>query len=893
MKILTIDFETYYDRDLGFKTQTTEEYIRDPRFEVIGVAVQEDDGEPCWFSGSHTEIKKFLDQYDWENSFALAHNAIFDGAILNWIFDLRPKAWLDTLSMARPIHGIDAGGSLKALAERYEVGVKGTEVVDAFGKARFMFTAADLAQYGEYCKNDVALTYKLFNILNEGFPVKELKLIDLTIRMFTEPTIKIEVEKLEKYLEELKDRKAQLLESAETNKEVIMSNDKFAQALMALGVMPPTKISVRTKKEAWAFSKTDSAFRALLEHENEEVQNLVAARLGVKTTIEETRTKRFIGIGKRGALPVPLKYYAAHTGRWGGADKVNLQNLPSRGNTVIKDSLIAPDGYTFIDCDSSQIEARTLAWLAQEENLVSAFANGEDVYKIMAAKIYDKDVDEISKEERFFGKTVILGCFGPDTKVLTDNGWKRIVDVQATDMLWDGEEWVNHQGVVPQGEKEVLTAHGVSATLDHEILTERGWQEWQEVITNPSLFQSALNKANLPSLIGNNTQNRPGVQRGGIRLSNAVAGGKAKLIGITSKQNEQRDVIPVQKFLAQKLENIIGGMKQFFLMNSTEQDYLIGLRLAYQGVIHQPQKCMNTMVNAESLFTNRGEQNAQRFLNTYLHLMAGKIPVGRLTGLTSIKDTNQIISDLQPDQKTCSTEEKQKICKQRLMTYDVAYAGPRNRYTIATSAGPIIVHNCGYGMGHKKFHLMLKLQGVDISEDEAERIIKIYRNTYPRIKELWYQGNDALQAMLTEAYADFGKRDVVKVIKGGFELPNKLKLIYNNLKCTQEGVPNGGSKDVFTYDSRKEKGIYLYGGKVVENVVQALARIIVGEQMIRISKKYRVVLTVHDAIMITVKDQEVEQARAYVEECMRWVPDWATGLPVNCESGVGKSYGKC
>lgn len=609
MKILTIDFETYYDRDIGFRTQTTEEYVRDPRFEVIGVAVQEDDGEAVWFSGSHAEIKEFLMQYDWANSFALAHNAIFDGAILNWHFNLRPKAWLDTLSMARPIHGVDAGGSLKALAERYEIGVKGTEVVNAMGKKRFMFSAADLAQYGEYCKNDVDLTYKLFHILNEGFPVKELKLIDLTVKMFTEPVIQIDVPMLEKYLEELKDKKADLLEAAAAHKDIIMSNDKFAEALLALGVRPPTKISARTGKQTWAFAKTDGDFKALLEHENPAVQNLVAARLGVKTTIEETRTQRFINIGKRGALPVPLKYYAAHTGRWGGSDKVNLQNLPSRGNTAIKTSLIAPEGYTFIDCDSSQIEARTLAWVAEEKDLVTAFANSEDVYKIMAAKIYGKDVSEITKEERFFGKTVILGA--------------------------------------------------------------------------------------------------------------------------------------------------------------------------------------------------------------------------------------------------------------------------------------------GYGMGHKKFHLMLKLQGIDISESEAERIIKIYRASYPHIRDLWEQGNNALNSMISDEYTRFGKEGVIKIIKNGFELPSKLKLVYNNLTSRTEGLVGGGSRLVYSYDSRREKNIYIYGGKVVENVVQGLARCVVGEQMLRISKKYRVVLTVHDAVMTLVRDYEVAEARKYVEECMRWVPDWAEGLPVDCESGIGKNYGEC
>ena len=168
MHILTVDFETYYSRDLGFAKQTTEEYIRDPRFEIIGVAVQVDDGEPEWFSGTKIDIAEFLSRYNWADCYALAHNAIFDGAILNWHFNLRPKAWLDTLSMARPVHGVDAGGSLKVLAERYGLGEKGTEVVAAMGKIRALFTKDELAAYGEYCKNDVDLTYALFHKLMEG-----------------------------------------------------------------------------------------------------------------------------------------------------------------------------------------------------------------------------------------------------------------------------------------------------------------------------------------------------------------------------------------------------------------------------------------------------------------------------------------------------------------------------------------------------------------------------------------------------------------------------------------------------------------------------------------------------------------------------------------------------
>jgi DNA polymerase len=500
---------------------------------------------------------------------------------------------------------------LKALAERYDLGEKGTEVINAMGKRRALFDPYDLAKHGEYCKNDVALTYKLFSIFKQrGFPVKELKLIDLTIKMFSQPVLMIDVPVLQQHLVEVVARKELLLKEAESNKEIIMSNDKFAAALTSLGVEPPRKKSPRTGKMTWAFSKVDEEFKALLEHPKEEVQNLVAARLGVKTTLEETRTERFISIGKRGPLPVPLKYYAAHTGRWGGSDKVNLQNLPARdGKSMIKKAIVPPSGFTLIDSDSSQIEARTLAWLAGQQDLVEAFANGEDVYKIMAGKIYDKPAEEVTKDERFFGKTVILGA--------------------------------------------------------------------------------------------------------------------------------------------------------------------------------------------------------------------------------------------------------------------------------------------GYGMGAKKFHLMLRLQGVNISESEAERIITIYRSTYPRIATLWTQGNEALNAMLTGSQVNFGRAGVVKVVKNGFTLPSNLSLLYNNLSVRTEGLPNGGSRNVYTYDSRREKGIYIYGGKVVENVVQALARCIIGEQMLLIAKQHRVVLTVHDAIMCVVPDEKVEVAQAYIKWCMTRVPEWGEGLPINCEVGVGKTYGDC
>jgi DNA polymerase I-like protein with 3'-5' exonuclease and polymerase domains len=608
VKIIAVDFETYYDKEFSLSKLTTEEYIRHDNFEVIGVGVQIDGEEAQWFSGTHDKIKAYLDSFNLQDHLVLAHNAMFDAAILNWRFNIKPRGWLDTLSMARALHTIEVGGSLAALAQYYSLGEKGTEVNLALGKRRTDFTAADLAAYGEYCKNDCTLTLDLFRILSQGFAQSELRLIDLTIRMFSEPVLELDTNVLLDHIHDVQRRKQALLDAVTMiDKEQLMSNEKFAATLRVLEIDPPMKISATTGKEAYAFAKSDEGFKALLEHEDVRVQAVAAARLGVKSTLEETRTQRFIEISGRGAMPVPLRYYAAHTGRWGGDDKVNLQNIPR--NSPIKHAIVAPHNHMMIDSDSSQIEARTLAWLAGQDDLVEAFDNGEDVYKIMASAIYNKDIADITKDERFVGKTTILGA--------------------------------------------------------------------------------------------------------------------------------------------------------------------------------------------------------------------------------------------------------------------------------------------GYGMGAAKFQTQLKTFKVDMPLEECQRIIDVYRKTYPQIAAFWKLAGKALEHIQFNQQSTLG-RDGVLVVEGtkGIKLPNGLYIKYPNLRKLQN---DDGSAEL-VYDTKRGKAIIpnrIYGGKVTENVCQALARIVIGEQMLMIAKKYKVVMTVHDAIACVVPFEEVESAMEYVQLCMRIRPSWALELPLNCEAGYGKNYGAC
>ena len=485
------------------------------------------------------------------------------------------------------------------------------------------FTSSELAQYGEYCKNDVELTLKLFQILSSEFPQEELDLIDMTLRMFINPVFNVDDGLLESRLEDIKNEKYELLGGlkeklkCETEEEVrkkLASNKQFAQVLEEHGVKPPMKESKTTGKQTFALAKNDEGFIALTNHEDPFIQQLCAVRLGTKSTIEESRIERFISVGARnkGRLPIPLKYYGAHTGRWAGSDKVNFQNLPSRDKKkkALKNAVLAPDDHIVINCDSSQIEARVLAWLAGQSDVVEQFANGDDVYSIFASKIYEREISKKDPIERFVGKTCILGL--------------------------------------------------------------------------------------------------------------------------------------------------------------------------------------------------------------------------------------------------------------------------------------------GYGTGALKLQHTLKTQppGADLTEERCKEIVELYRETNDKIIKLWRDGDKLLKDLADWGKGKkpyyYGKHNCLQVHKEGIRLPNGLYIRYPELELETNEESNSG----YVYKSRKGP-VNIWGGSVVENVVQALARIVVGEQMLEVNKRYPVVLTVHDAAVCVVPEAEKDEAMAYIIEVMSTAPEWAKGLPVACEANWGYSYGEC
>lgn len=915
MNIVTGDFETAYDKEYSLSKLTTEKYCRDPRFEVILVSMKVNDEPPTWFSGSMQETKEWLDQFELHKHAFCAHNTAFDGFILNHHFDIRPRFLFDTMSMARPLHAGTIGVSLKALSDHYTIGVKGDEVFHALGKWRKDFSTEELKRYAQYCMTDVQLTYMLLHILRKEFPMGELRIIDTMLRMFTEPVLQLDQRTLGNHLEDVQTRKAEILATVKkvAGIDVLTSNQKFAQLLEDLGVEPPMKISPRTGKLTFAFAKSDPGFKALLEHHDTTVQAVVAARLGTKSTIEETRTQSFLEIAERGPLPIPISYYGAHTGRGSGWDKINMQNLPRGG--ALRHAVKPPPGHCLVACDSSAIEARINAWLSGQTDLVEDFRNKADVYSKFASLIYGRQIDRKRKEvnpetgeeyfpdfnEGFVGKT----CLAEGTLVLCERGWIPIQDVQLDDRVWDGEEWVCHKGAICNGWKPTLQLSGLWLTPDHLVWSGTQWLEAQYLEQESSALCQALAHAaeSLPSPA--TSQVLDGESR--RLLSGATAG---TLNTQSTRATLRRSALPAATSALRRplVGSDTGRTFELCPTINIAVAYLTGLPLPSPAAI-TPETARTSITEAEgSRSVKRGGRTGPSFSNTFKGFRGGMTLPWRWTGRTSTAGTSRGISGSSPEKRTSQISVGSQTLRQKLPVYDILSAGPRNRFTVLTAAGPLIVHNCilglGYGMSAEKLQLTLKNGNppVNLTLDECARINQLYRGTYTKIRDLWYRCDDAIRVMASHGKMEIGPGGVVTAANKAIWLPNGMRVSYpyltkHPLQLSFAYVKNRRQLAAWTAmnltgDWDFDALTRIYGAKVVENIVQALARIVVFDQMLEIAKRFRVVLNAHDENVACVPIKQAEEARDYMVEVMSQPPKWAPDLPIACEAQIGLSYGE-
>jgi DNA polymerase len=408
-------FETYFSKDYTLGKLTVEAYVRDKRFEPHGCATFiPAENADAWIPPLN--LRTFFSQVDWSRVAILCHHAQFDGLILSHYYRVKPALWLDTLSMARLVHGNHISNSLASLARHYHLPAKSVPYEAFKGRHWDELSGAVQVLLADGGIHDCMLTYQLFCNMLPHVPAEELRLIDLTTRMFVEPTLRGDVDAFKRIeLAEIA-RKHRLLAELQVEPKELASPERFAELLRAHGIEPPKKETAAGV--AYAFAKTDKFMQeVVLEHSDEYIRTLGEARLGIRSTIEQTRAARLADMCARGPLPVYLQYCGAHTTRWSGGDKVNWQNF-KRGS-VIRSSIKAPAGYKIVKADKSQIECRFLNYLARQHDVVERFRRHEDPYVTIASAAYGETVYKAEKgdpryaemvSKRGTGKQLELSC---------------------------------------------------------------------------------------------------------------------------------------------------------------------------------------------------------------------------------------------------------------------------------------------------------------------------------------------------------------------------------------------------------------------------------------------------------------------------------------------------
>jgi hypothetical protein len=498
MNYLTLDFETYYDKEINLKKMTTQAYVMHPQMEVLMVSAKFNEDPVRVIDGE--QITTFFATVDWANTAVIAHNAVFDGSILYWRYGVRPAMLIDTMSMAQALGVPTIAGSaslatcIRLLQEAgYAVPPKGTEVLDALGKRRADFTPQQWAAYREYCKNDTDITWFLFKVLRQYLTDEEMRFQDIILRCYTEPRLTVDIPTVEYELNRCRTYKAEQLAEVckmfgttqDNLSALLRSNDKFAEVLRSIGGVTeeeaeqgksgtfiiPTKVSEKTGKTTWAFGKTDVAFKELCEHDDPKIQAVCQARLAAKSSIDETRCLKFLEYGSYGFLPMGYKIGGAHTNRMSGgsAGSANMQNLPSgrrEGQSdLLRRSIIAQGNSVIVNYDASQIECRVLAYIANQTDVLGVFASGGDVYSFAASKIHGIPYQEI-----------IDGRKSSDPETAHKYSMMRQYGKTATLALGYGQ---GAQGF----QKYALVNTGINMTMDESATTVRAWRDANGFIT--------------------------------------------------------------------------------------------------------------------------------------------------------------------------------------------------------------------------------------------------------------------------------------------------------------------------------------------------------------------------------------------------------------------------
>jgi DNA polymerase len=907
-------------------------YCMHPETEIISMAAAFGmNGETQVIFGEDN-IKNICSRIDWSDKFVIAHNNEgFDSMILAWRLGIRPAMWGCTLAMSRPIHAKEAGGSLAKLAAHYDIGVKdSTALVNTKGKHLKDFTPDEIEAMKEYNKEDVEICRRLFKKLIKVTSKDELRLIDMTIRMLVEPKFEVDRKLLVDTLADERRRKLQALvelgdmlgtDEPEDVRAMLASAPKFAKLLESRGVETPMKVSpTNPDKMTPALAKTDEAFLALQDHPDPVVATAAQTRLGVKSTILETRIQAFLDAAGAagGKLPVPLKYAGADTTcRWSGWG-YNPQNLPrvskdDKPTNALRMCMRAPKGYKVVVADLSGIELRVNHFLWQVPSSMALFqADPEkaDLYKDFASKMYNKPKEEVTKDERQYAKA----CIAEGELVLTDHGLVPIEKVLTCMQVWDGVEWVNHDGPIFQGEQEVITYGSLTATPDHIVYLRDGSSCRFDKAAAENLEiartgyggeavrvggghiqragaeeQAALRSGSMHELPTDKSYRAPQLETRGNQRVSTVQQPEAhtEVVGSEGDRDETALHEPERQSVPE-LRGARSGVSIPFCAGCGPVDS--GEPWAAQGAGTGQGRQQRALRTREPAVGDRPDANyeppehdgeGEDVLRT-----ACSPPGGEVCGHNGEK----LAED--PDSRTDRGPVAQPTVGQtKRRVWDLLNAGPRHRFTVAG----LLVSNCqlglGFGAGSATFVKVAKLMGgIDLTLDDANDVVGKWREAYPEIVAGWKSCHAVLP--IIAAGQDGHPIDpwgLCVPCAEGIRVPLGL-IRYPDLR--REVVDEMGKKE-WMYGQGRHKA-RIYAGKITEILEQRLARDVIAGNALAVLRGtgYSPALMVHDELVYIAPESEAQELLDFVQCTMRTPPSWWPELVTWSEGDIADTYGE-
>lgn len=955
--VLLLDFENYFEAGkdkYNLHELSTPEYLEDKRYEVLCLALKWNDRPAVCVQGEKAVeemLRTIARQPGWEHVTVTMHNAPYDASVLARKYLFYPKFIIDTIGLsrffnARRSHGlanlckehglVDKGDTMEfsGCSNRYRAkpgkmkkGVPGppTRVPPMTPEQRTKLAA--------YAINDAERQWELFKYLLPLLdnPAIELPLMQHTLEMFTKPSFVFNDAKAAEIVEQMYAAEAAAIPEGVERSDLCGpgSEEKF-ENLLTMKLLEARDFPMHYMKEgkegkAFALAQEDPQRELLLNHPDAAVRGVVEARLAVKSWpnhISKVESMRAMARVSGDMLPIPLKYYGAHTGRWSGDEGINPQNMGSKSHALVcqvRETLTAGPGKKLVICDAAAVEARGLAWIAGQDDLTTKFRNGEEIYCGFASLVLGKLVRKpkkpgapgyIEKVEKWFtwarnsiGKIGILGCIAEGTLIKTQAGEVPIEYVTADHCVWDGVRWVEHAGLVFRGVKRCVKVEDVWMTGDHEVLTPQGWYQAQDLSINSP--KSAWFTESLP-LLGSYLENE-----GGLSPSNAVAPAVECLLRnatIWSPENLHAVMCVLKRRL------LWASHDTALLKSRTVQDFLT---VFVQSLTVATRTRNRDTANEESGYTLPGGRIDAAFLNTWQDLKAGMIRVLKLTESTTMEITNpetcgsllgRCSAEIEKTQTPSESEATPCACnvgslsnagnppngivestalESRLMpVYDILLAGPRRRY----QAGSLIVANCGYGMGTDRIEVM---GAGEITTEIAEKIKVTYRETNSMIVKFWADIERAFlhvakygQATKLGRWLTFDRTDYADV---RIQLPNGRHLHYPKVRVEKNGY---GGDSLRVFNEKKHTWDYLWGGTLTENVVQGFCRDLLAEAILRLAEKWCIPLHCHDEVVVLTDECSAAQALADAIAEISRTPTWAEGLPLSAEGSIVDFYQK-